>query len=70
VDKIIQFLKKIGVVQSGSTTWSGDASNRPADFGSDNVVSQPEIVDSVESDPTVDSTPESDSSDNSLSNDD
>jgi hypothetical protein len=40
MDKIVEFLKKIGVIQSGASTWQGDADNRPVDFG-ESVSDQP-----------------------------
>lgn len=35
--KIIDFLKKIGVISAGSASWKGDAKDRPVSMMSDEV---------------------------------
>lgn len=35
--KIIDFLKKIGVISAGTQTWKGDAKDRPLSFTGDEV---------------------------------
>ncbi len=37
LQKIIDFLKKIGVISAGTQTWKGDAKDRPASMIGDEV---------------------------------
>jgi hypothetical protein len=37
--KLLDLFKKLGILKSGSTSWKGDAKNRPVEMMTDDTIS-------------------------------